>query len=87
MKRQGAIKRGSRAKKKYDITLDATFERGALVLLLFLINGPLWVVLGLCSMAMLYLPINVYYRSINVTCNVIDGTSTCMEWDSKEIFI
>ena len=34
--------------------LDATFERGALVLLLFLINGPLWVVLGLCSMAMLF---------------------------------
>ncbi|MFU1903280.1 CD3337/EF1877 family mobilome membrane protein, partial [Bacillus thuringiensis] len=36
------------------LVLDATFERGALVLLLFLINGPLWVVLGLCSMAMLF---------------------------------
>ncbi|MDE7552897.1 CD3337/EF1877 family mobilome membrane protein [Bacillus tropicus] len=36
------------------LELDATFERGALVLLLFLINGPLWVVLGLCSMAMLF---------------------------------
>ncbi|PES75399.1 hypothetical protein CN504_27920 [Bacillus anthracis] len=36
------------------LMLDATFERGALVLLLFLINGPLWVVLGLCSMAMLF---------------------------------
>ncbi|MGH0697615.1 CD3337/EF1877 family mobilome membrane protein, partial [Bacillus cereus] len=36
------------------LVLDATFERGALVLLLFLINGPLWGVLGLCSMAMLF---------------------------------
>ncbi|MEB5655895.1 CD3337/EF1877 family mobilome membrane protein [Bacillus anthracis] len=36
------------------LVLDATFERGALVLLLFLINGSLWVVLGLCSMAMLF---------------------------------
>ncbi|PEK85836.1 CD3337/EF1877 family mobilome membrane protein [Bacillus mycoides] len=41
-------------KKNTILTLDATFERGALVLLLFLINGPLWVVLGLCSMAMLF---------------------------------
>ncbi|EOO99458.1 CD3337/EF1877 family mobilome membrane protein, partial [Bacillus cereus] len=36
------------------LELDATFERGALVLLLFVINGPLWVVLCLCSMAMLF---------------------------------
>ncbi|PFB42424.1 hypothetical protein CN396_22750 [Bacillus thuringiensis] len=36
------------------LVLDATFERCALVLLLFLINGPLWGVLGLCSMAMLF---------------------------------
>ncbi|PEP24188.1 hypothetical protein CN575_29895, partial [Bacillus wiedmannii] len=41
-------------KKNTILTLDATFERGAVVLLLFLINGPLWVVLGLCSMAMLF---------------------------------
>ncbi|KWU54495.1 hypothetical protein AWW70_03430 [Bacillus mycoides] len=36
------------------LELDATFERGTLVLLLFVINGPLWVVLCLCSMAMLF---------------------------------
>jgi hypothetical protein len=53
--RQDLLKEEVEQKKKNTIlTLDATFERGALVLLLFLINGPLWVVLGLCSMAMLF---------------------------------
>ncbi|MEW4315231.1 hypothetical protein Q0N71_03370 [Bacillus thuringiensis] len=53
-KRQDILKEEVEEKKNTILTLDATFERGALVLLLFLINGPLWVVLGLCSMAMLF---------------------------------
>ncbi|WP_242321620.1 hypothetical protein [Bacillus cereus group sp. BfR-BA-01354] len=52
--RQDLLKEEVEQKKNTILTLDATFERGALVLLLFLINGPLWVVLGLCSMAMLF---------------------------------
>ncbi|EJS46463.1 hypothetical protein ICE_05202, partial [Bacillus cereus BAG1X1-2] len=52
--RQELLKEEVEQKKNTILTLDATFERGALVLLLFLINGPLWVVLGLCSMAMLF---------------------------------
>ncbi|HFJ9274813.1 hypothetical protein PDL68_28915 [Bacillus cereus] len=52
--RQDLLKKEVEQKKNTILTLDATFERGALVLLLFLINGPLWVVLGLCSMAMLF---------------------------------
>ncbi|MFK4292859.1 CD3337/EF1877 family mobilome membrane protein [Bacillus sp. RC250] len=52
--RQDILKEEVEEKKNTILTLDATFERGALVLLLFLINGPLWVVLGLCSMAMLF---------------------------------
>ncbi|PEF61526.1 CD3337/EF1877 family mobilome membrane protein [Bacillus cereus] len=52
--RQELLKEEVEQKKNTTLTLDATFERGALVALLFLINGPLWVVLGLCSMAMLF---------------------------------
>ncbi|MGK8833507.1 CD3337/EF1877 family mobilome membrane protein [Bacillus paranthracis] len=52
--RQDLLKEEVEQKKNTILTLDATFERGALVLLLFLINGPLWVVLGLCSMTMLF---------------------------------
>ncbi|MBZ4223555.1 hypothetical protein LAE98_16030 [Bacillus wiedmannii] len=52
--RQDLLKEEVEQKKNTILTLDATFERGALVLLLFLINGTLWVVLGLCSMAMLF---------------------------------
>ncbi|MFY4686045.1 CD3337/EF1877 family mobilome membrane protein [Bacillus anthracis] len=52
--RQELLKEEVEQKKNTILTLDATFERGALVILLFLINGPLWVVLGLCSMAMLF---------------------------------
>ncbi|PFQ39797.1 hypothetical protein COK05_27815 [Bacillus cereus] len=52
--RQELLKEEVEQKKNTILTLDATFERGALVLLLFVINGPLWVVLGLCSMAMLF---------------------------------
>ncbi|MGG0256660.1 hypothetical protein ABEY61_28435 [Bacillus toyonensis] len=52
--RQELLKEEVEQKKNTILTLDATFERGALVLLLVLINGPLWVVLGLCSMAMLF---------------------------------
>ncbi|KMQ12931.1 CD3337/EF1877 family mobilome membrane protein [Bacillus mycoides] len=52
--RQDLLKEEVEQKKNTILTLDATFERGALVLLLFLINAPLWVVLCLCSMAMLF---------------------------------
>ncbi|MGG2134625.1 CD3337/EF1877 family mobilome membrane protein [Bacillus sp. S2(2024)] len=52
--RQKLLKDEVEVKKNNTLTLDATFERGALVLLLFLINAPLWVVLLLCSMAMLF---------------------------------
>ncbi|MGX5429840.1 CD3337/EF1877 family mobilome membrane protein [Bacillus cereus] len=53
-KRKDILKDEVEVQKNKTLSLDATFERGALVLLLFLINGPLWVVLGLCSMAMLF---------------------------------
>ncbi|PHB04839.1 hypothetical protein COE81_19325 [Bacillus wiedmannii] len=52
--RQKLLEHEVKDKNNKILELDATFERGALVLLLFLINGPLWVVLGLCSMAMLF---------------------------------
>ncbi|MGN7197850.1 CD3337/EF1877 family mobilome membrane protein [Bacillus mycoides] len=52
--RQDLLKEEVEQKKNTILNLDATFERGALVLLLFLINAPLWVVLCLCSMAMLF---------------------------------
>ncbi|MEH7459381.1 hypothetical protein V7183_19850, partial [Bacillus sp. JJ1127] len=52
--RQDLLKEEVEQKKNTILTIDATFERGALVLLLFLINAPLWVVLCLCSMAMLF---------------------------------
>ncbi|MGE6540824.1 CD3337/EF1877 family mobilome membrane protein, partial [Bacillus luti] len=53
-KRKDILKDEVEVQKNQTLSLDATFERGALVSLLFLINGPLWVVLGLCSMAMLF---------------------------------
>ncbi|MGG0236608.1 CD3337/EF1877 family mobilome membrane protein [Bacillus tropicus] len=53
-KRKDHIKEEVEVQKNQTLSLDATFERGALVLLLGAINLPLWIVLGLCSMAMLF---------------------------------
>ncbi|PFY24003.1 CD3337/EF1877 family mobilome membrane protein [Bacillus toyonensis] len=53
-KRKDLIKEEVEIQKNKTLSLDATFERGALVLLLGVINAPLWIVLGLCSMAMLF---------------------------------
>lgn len=53
-KRKDLIKEEVEVQKNQTLSLDATFERGALVLLLGAINLPLWIVLGLCSMAMLF---------------------------------
>ncbi|MBJ8008887.1 CD3337/EF1877 family mobilome membrane protein [Bacillus cereus] len=53
-KRKDLLKDEVEVQKNQTLSLDATFERGALVLLLGLINLPLWIVLGLCSMAMLF---------------------------------
>ncbi|MGH0515391.1 CD3337/EF1877 family mobilome membrane protein [Bacillus cereus] len=53
-KRKDLLKDEVEVQKNHTLSLDATFERGALVLLLFAINLPLWIVLGLCSMAILF---------------------------------
>ena len=53
-KRKALLKDEVEVQKNQTLSLDATFERGALVLLLGAINLPLWIVLGLCSMAMLF---------------------------------
>ncbi|RAN74825.1 CD3337/EF1877 family mobilome membrane protein [Bacillus sp. SRB_331] len=53
-KRKDLLKEEVEIQKNKTLSLDATFERGALVLLLGVINAPLWIVLGLCSMAMLF---------------------------------
>ncbi|MBE5107376.1 hypothetical protein IGI01_19475 [Bacillus thuringiensis] len=53
-KRKDFLKDEVEVQKNHTLSLDATFERGALVLLLFTINLPLWIVLGLCSMAILF---------------------------------
>ncbi len=53
-KRKDLIKEEVEVQKNQTLSLDATFEREALVLLLGAINLPLWIVLGLCSMAMLF---------------------------------
>ncbi|PGP20420.1 hypothetical protein CN994_18380 [Bacillus anthracis] len=52
--RKALLKDEVEVQKNQTLSLDATFERGALVLLLGAINLPLWIVLGLCSMAMLF---------------------------------
>ncbi|PHA94941.1 hypothetical protein COE79_29295 [Bacillus toyonensis] len=52
--RKALLKDEVEVQKNQTLSLDATFERGALVLLLGVINAPLWIVLGLCSMAMLF---------------------------------
>ncbi|PEA69940.1 CD3337/EF1877 family mobilome membrane protein [Bacillus toyonensis] len=52
--RKALLKDEVEVQKNQALSLDATFERGALVLLLGVINAPLWIVLGLCSMAMLF---------------------------------
>ncbi|MEB9553189.1 hypothetical protein P4J60_30410 [Bacillus cereus] len=52
--RKNLLKEEVEVQKNQTLSLDATFERGALVLLLGAINLPLWIVLGLCSMAMLF---------------------------------
>ncbi|MEJ9255646.1 CD3337/EF1877 family mobilome membrane protein [Bacillus wiedmannii] len=52
--RKALLKDEVEVQKNQTLSLDATFERGALVLLLGVINLPLWIVLGLCSMAMLF---------------------------------
>ncbi|MDA2212382.1 CD3337/EF1877 family mobilome membrane protein [Bacillus thuringiensis] len=52
--RKALLKDEVEVQKNQTLSLDATFERGALVLLLGAINLPLWIVLGLCSMTMLF---------------------------------
>ncbi|PEI62190.1 hypothetical protein CN646_28915 [Bacillus wiedmannii] len=52
--RKNLLKEEVEVQKNQTLSLDATFERGALVLLLGAINLPLWIVLGLCSMAMVF---------------------------------
>ncbi|MBJ8084901.1 hypothetical protein JDS82_27655 [Bacillus cereus group sp. N14] len=52
--RKALLKDEVEVQKNQTLSLDATFERGALILLLGVINAPLWIVLGLCSMAMLF---------------------------------
>ncbi|PRT13085.1 hypothetical protein C6353_28365 [Bacillus toyonensis] len=52
--RKALLKDEVEVQKNQTLSLNATFERGALVLLLGVINAPLWIVLGLCSMAMLF---------------------------------